>query len=130
MTVTGWVIVSIFCFIVIIIGASLAYAIENIPAKIAVCVMSIILIAAMIFGGFWYFKNTESGKRAIVSQKSELGNGLLRTVTVYTADGKIIAQYEGRIDIEEKDGGYVLFDFEGKRYTYYNCFIESIADIE
>lgn len=24
---------------------------------------------------------------------------------------------------------YVLFDFDGKRYTYYNCFIESIAEI-
>lgn len=39
-------------------------------------------------------------------------------------------QYTGKIDIEGNDGGYVLFDYEGKRYTYYNCFVESIADIK
>lgn len=35
----------------------------------------------------------------------------------------------GKIDIENKDGGYLLFDFNEKRYTYYNCFVESIANI-
>ena len=39
------------------------------------------------------------------------------------------AEFEGKIDIEGNDGGYVLFDYEGKRYTYYNCFVESIAEI-
>lgn len=28
------------------------------------------------------------------------------------------------------NGGYVKFDFNGKRYIYYNCFVESIADID
>ena len=50
-------------------------------------------------------------------------------IRVYTADGNIIAEYEGIIDIEGNDGGYVLFDYQGKRYTYYNCLIESIAEI-
>lgn len=66
----------------------------------------------------------------MVSQKSELNNGMQRTVTIFTANGDIIAQYTGEIDIQGNDGGYVLFDFEGKRYTYYNCFVESIAVIE
>ena len=52
-----------------------------------------------------------------------------RTITVYTADGKKIANYEGKIDIDTNDGGYVKFDFDGKRYIYYNCFVETIADI-
>lgn len=52
-----------------------------------------------------------------------------RVIRVYTANGDLIAEFEGRIDIEGNDGGYVLFDYEGKRYTYYNCFIESIAEI-
>lgn len=66
----------------------------------------------------------------MTDQKAELGNGLNRTVTVYTADGQVIAQYTGHIDIEDNDGGYILFDYDGKRYTYYNCFVESIADID
>lgn len=53
-----------------------------------------------------------------------------RTITVYASDGKVIAEYTGKIGIEWNDGGYVLFDYDGKRYTYYNCFVESIADIE
>ncbi len=32
------------------------------------------------------------------------------------------------IDIETNDGGYVKFDFDGKRYIYYNCFVETIAE--
>ena len=47
-----------------------------------------------------------------------------------TADGKKLATYEGKIDIETNDGGYVKFDYKGKRYMYYNCFVESIADID
>ena len=56
--------------------------------------------------------------------------GMQRTITVYTADGKELATYEGKIDIDINDGGYVKFDFNGKRYIYYNCFVESIADID
>lgn len=56
--------------------------------------------------------------------------GMQRTITVYTADGKELATYEGKIDIDTNDGGYVKFDFNGKRYIYYNCFVESIADID
>ena len=67
--------------------------------------------------------------RALTDQKSELSNGLERTITIYTANGDKIAEYSGKIDIEGNDGGYVLFDYNGKRYTYYNCFVESIAEI-
>ena len=56
--------------------------------------------------------------------------GMQRTITVYTADGKELATYKGKIDIDTNDGGYVKFDFNGKRYIYYNCFVESIADID
>ena len=72
---------------------------------------------------------TGSFERAVVDAKSNLSGGLNRTVTVYTADGDVIATYQGKIDIDTNDGGYVKFDYDGKRYIYYNCFVESIADI-
>lgn len=59
-----------------------------------------------------------------------LGLTLCFGMTVYTADGKELATYEGKIDIDTNNGGYVKFDFNGKRYMYYNCFVESIADID
>lgn len=59
--------------------------------------------------------------------KSEFGNGLDRVINVYTANGDLIASYEGKIDIESENS-YVKFDFDGKRYIYYNCFVETIAE--
>lgn len=69
-----------------------------------------------------------SWNRMVNDIKSDVGNGLNRTITVYTADGKKIAEYKGKIDIESENS-YVKFDYKGKRYVYYNCFVETIADL-
>ncbi len=130
MTITGWVLFICMSIFIVVIGAGFVYVADNLIPKIIAIVVSIILIFATFMGITWYFNNTESGRRALVDQNSELNGGLERTVTIYTADGNVIAQYSGKIDIEGNDGGYVLFDFNGKRYTYYNCFVESIADID
>lgn len=71
-----------------------------------------------------------SWNRAVTDFKSNMNGGMQRTITVYTADGKELATYTGKIDIDTNAGGYVKFDFNGKRYLYYNCFVESIADID
>ena len=71
-----------------------------------------------------------SWDRFVVDMKSDANGGMQRTITVYTADGKDLATYKGKIDLSTNDGGYVKFDLNGKRYIYYNCFVESIADIK
>lgn len=71
-----------------------------------------------------------SWDRMATDMKSDFAGGMQRVIKVYTADGDLIAEYEGKIDIEPTQGGYVKFDFNGKRYMYYNCFVESIANIE
>ena len=126
MTIGGWI---AFAALILCGGIAGACLIENVLGKIISVAVAILLILGLFFGMRWYFQNTASGQRAMTDQKSDLDNGLERTVTIYTADGEIIAQYTGKIDIEGNDGGYVLFDYEGKRYTYYNCFVESIAEI-
>jgi len=68
-------------------------------------------------------------RRGVVDLKSDFTNGLNRTINVYTADGELIATYSGKIDIEADEGSTVKFDYNGKRYIYYNCFVETIADI-
>lgn len=120
MTIQGWVLFGILALFILSFGIFGAIIFEKIVWK----------VLGIVAGMRWYYQNTASGQRAMTDQKSELDNGLERTVTIYTADGEIIAQYTGKIDIEGNDGGYVLFDYEGKRYTYYNCFVESIADIK
>ena len=130
MTIAGWILFVLFAIIIATAGLALGIDIvESAAGRIFTAIISLVLIIGLFCGIHWYFNNTASGQRALTDQKSELANGLNRTVTVYTADGNVIAQYKGIIDIEGNDGGYVLFDFECKRYTYYNCFIESIADI-
>lgn len=62
--------------------------------------------------------------------KSNIDGGMQRTIKVYTANGDLLAEYEGKIDLDTNSGGYAKFDYGGKRYIYYNCFIESIADID
>lgn len=129
MTISGWV---LFGFIVAMAFA-IAFVISLDFGKSGKAISSIIagFISLIALGGMlWYFNCTADGQRQIVDQRSNLSNGLDRIVTVYTADGDIIAQYKGQIDIEANDGGYIKFDFEGKRYMYYNCFVESIADIK
>lgn len=92
-------------------------------------IIACVIIVGILVAIFIPFLGGASCQRACVSFKSNLQNGLDRTIKVYTANGDIIAEYHGKIDLEANDGGYVVFDFEGKRYIYYNCFVESIADI-
>lgn len=129
MTISGWIAFGIVSVIALVFGAIGVACCENVGTKVASGVAAGIVVFALLFGMLWYFNNTAAGQRALVDEKSNMENGIERTITVYTADGKVIAQYTGRIDIEGNDGGYVLFDFGGKRYTYYNCFVESVADI-
>ena len=129
MTIDGWIIFAIIAVLLILGAICGAVLCENIAARIMVPILCALATIGLLVGMLWYFGNTASGQRAMVDQQSELGNGLNRIVRVYTANGDIIAEFEGKIDIEGNDGGYVLFDYEGKRYTYYNCFVESIAEI-
>ena len=89
-----------------------------------------ILILCLILGLSFMCVGCASWDRFKVDMKSDVGGGLERTINVYTADGKLMQTYSGKIDLEMSNGGYVKFDLDGKRYIYYNCFVESIADID
>ena len=66
-------------------------------------------------------------QRSCKTCQSEFAGGLDRTVNVYSYDGKLIATYKGRIDIEENETK-VLFHLNGKRYIYYNALVEVIEN--
>lgn len=129
MTIGGWFLFVLFALFIGGTGIFIASVAETGSGIGLTVLITIILIGALLFGMLWYFKSTASGQRALTDQKSDLSNGLDRTINVYTANGDLIATYNGKIDIDTNDGGYVKFDFEGKRYVYYNCFVESIAEI-
>lgn len=76
------------------------------------------------------FIGCASWSRACVDMKSEISGGLEREIYVYTADGQEIDHFKGKIDIESNEGGEIKFDFEGKRYIYYNCLVKTVAEID
>lgn len=126
MNIEGWVV----CIFLALVAAGIGWLTSEMTGKAAIGPVIALILIIIIFGaGFWYYNNTASGIRARVDQRAELQNGLDRTITIYTADGTILKQYEGKIDIEQ-DQGYVKFDWNGKRYIYYNCYIETIANID
>ena len=92
-------------------------------------VIIIAIIAVLAIGIIMNSVGCSSCSRACVDIQSDLGGGLNRTINIYTANGDLLATYKGKIDMDSNEGGYVKFDFNGKRYIYYNCFVESIADI-
>lgn len=86
--------------------------------------IAIVLSIAIGIGAAFFYAGTESGKAMIKSTKSGI-SGMDRIVRVYTADGTLLAEYEGRFNIEDENGG-IMFDYDGKRHIYWNCFVESI----
>ena len=128
MTILGWILCIIFSIGIIFGGIMLSIGADSILGRILSIVIAIILCVAVFLGARWYFTSTASGIRELTDERSNLSNGLERIINVYTADGNLIAHYEGKIDLE-MDQDYVKFDWEGRRYIYYNCFIETIAVI-
>lgn len=122
MIASAWVTLAITLGIIIFIcGVCIFCWIIDVSKSTAVfiCIITIAIVIGLFCGI----------RRELINQKSNFNNGLERVITVYTADGKEMARYEGQIDISSADG-YVKFDVDGKRYIYYNCFVESIANIE
>lgn len=138
MTIKGWAIFGIVTACVIVFTAvAFLFVNENMARskKRIFTSLGVVLVAgSLIIGAFaglhWYYTETAEGRRAVIDQQSNINNGLERTINILNADGEVIRTYTGIIDIEGNDGGYVVFDYNGRRYTYYNCYLESIADIE
>ena len=91
--------------------------------KKIICVILVIVTLLSLTG-------CASWQRFKTDVKSDFSGGMQRTIKVFTANGDLLAEYEGKIDLSANDGGYVKFDFDGKRYIYYNCFVESIAELD
>lgn len=69
-----------------------------------------LLLISMIFVMVLSLTDCASWDRLMTDIKSEVGDGLQRTVTVYTANGDVIATYEGKtcdafINVLKKYGG-------------------------
>ena len=72
---------------------------------------------------------TEGCARSCKDFDSNVNGGLYRTVKVYDIDGDLVAEYEGKFDIETDNTTYILWDDEyGKRHIIYFSTFNIIID--
>lgn len=85
-------------------------------------VLIVILLVGTIAAfsiAIWYYNSTAAGRRAWKTQESNFNNGITREVKVYSMDGKLLEEYEGKFDLEY-DNDRILFDDEyGMRHIIY-----------
>ena len=95
-----------------------AFVEQDAAFGIGMLLVALILAAACIITPIIY-SQTEAGQRALKDQKSNFGDGIERTVTVYDINGEIIEQYSGKFDVETTSE-YIIFDDENdKRHMIY-----------
>lgn len=129
MTIGAWV----FVIFIGVIGLSIAGFLlwgavttdiqydKGLKIGLSVATAATVLITALISGVYiWYRLNSESGRRALKDQQSNLSGGIERTVSVYDVNGQLIKEYSGKFDIETDRESYILFDDEdGNRHIIY-----------
>ena len=132
MTIGAWIGFAIAALIIIIIGLSAGVSLGDGKAAPAVVGTLCGMIVSAIILGFmlWYFGSTEKGKRAMKSQESNFNGGIERTVKVYDIKGEIIAEYEGKFDVDYNESRIIFDDENGKRHIiYYNTATVVIDEI-
>lgn len=78
----------------------------------------LLLMSLIIFAG------CQSMGRDIKTTQSEWVGGLDRHISVYSQSGTLLAEYDGKVDIEDTEyGNKVLFDLNGKRTIVYNAVV-------
>lgn len=121
MTICAWVGFVIAALILIIIGLLAGVSFGDGKAAPAVVGTLCGVTASAILLGFmlWYFSSTEKGKRAMKTQESNLNSGIERIVKVYDIKGDIIAEYEGKFDVDYNESRIIFDDENGKRHIIY-----------
>lgn len=114
MTIGAWIALGFIAVVVFLIAFVVIVDTESKLVTIISLVVACILVFASYGGIHWYMNNTASGQRAIKTQESNFGDGLNRTVTVYSYDGDILGEWTGKFDVTENDQE-TFFDIDGKR---------------
>ena len=121
---TGGAIIGLSVLTIVII--SCVIALNNETKKkdkksisIGVTLAGLLIIIGAWAIGIWYFNGTEAGKRALKTQESNFNGGIKRRVTVYDVEGDMIAEYEGKFDIEYDDDRILFDDEQGLRHIIY-----------
>ncbi len=119
MTICGIVLLIIIAIVALVCAICVSSGYRSTSAKAICYIVAVAAIVITFAIQMWYYHSTESGKRAMKSQESNLNAGIERSVSVYDVDGDLIKKYEGRFDVDY-DSNRIIFDDEhGKRHIIY-----------
>lgn len=111
----GGIVVCVLVIAVIILTVVFACMIcETTAAKAVWISIGVVLCLVTVPGFLFYYNATESGKRAVKTEKSNLSGGINRTVTVYDYNGNQINSWTGTFDVTNSEYE-TYFDIDGKR---------------
>lgn len=131
MTIGGYILLTILTLLIISIVIFIGPLIDTKEKIITSTIIVLVVCVAMWGIGFWYYNNTESGKRAFKTQESNLSGGIERKVTVYDVEGDAIAEYQGKFDVEYDDDRILFDDENGCRHIIYyptgNVIIDEVS---
>ena len=119
MTIGTIILCSTLTLCLLILGVAIGVLAETIPGKILGIIICIVITVGIWVAGWFYCTHTEGGKRALKTQQSNLNGGIERRVLVYDVSGNVIADYQGKFDIEYDDDRILFDDEEGLRHIIY-----------
>lgn len=119
MTIGAIVLCSVIALCFLILGVPIAICTESIPGKILGIIVCLVIAVGTWGVGWFYCNHTEGGKRAVKTQQSNLNGGIERRVLVYDVSGYVIADYQGKFDIEYDDDRILFDDEQGLRHIIY-----------
>ena len=128
LTIGNWIIIGL----IIIVGAILTVlgfmdtAVEGLVALI----ISLVLCVAVIFGCNWYNTKTANGIRNYNTYKSNLKNGIERTIDIYGPDGTLRYHYEGTVDIDDSGEFELFFDTQDGQRVIIHYGIQDLVVIQ
>lgn len=92
-------------------------------------IAKILILSMMLVIALCLFGCSEGCARSCKDFDSNMNGGLYRTVKVYAYNGDLIAEYEGKFDIETDNETYILWDDDyGKRHIIYFTNFNIIID--
>ena len=111
----GGVVLCLLVIALIILAVVIACMICETTAGKAVWIsIGVVLCLVTVPGFLFYYNATESGKRAVKTERSNLSGGINRTVTVYDYNGNRINSWTGTFDVTNSEYE-TYFDIDGKR---------------
>ena len=115
MTIGAFITFSIITLL--ILGGGILISVDN--NGWAAAIISFLICLIMWGCAVFYYTHTESGKRAVKTEKSNLSGGITREVKVYDMEGDLIQSYKGKFDVDYDNDRIIFDDEKGMRHIIY-----------